>query len=241
LTKKVEEVTLRLEQGSNKQVGEASEIQLRELLKAEFPFDLVDDVPSGIRGADLLMTVRNTLGTVSGTILFENKKTLNYSENWIGKLKEDGRKVQANVLVLVTQKFPRDKTESHIRDGVWVSSFADLKIIVTLLRDGIIKTSTAMVSQQNKGTKMEALYDFLISPEFANQITALLENFRKTERLIAKEKEAALKTFAEREAHLWSSKRALLELYGKISGIAADGLNQLTEQVKMLEDPNAEN
>ena len=237
LTKKVEEVTLRLEQNSNKQVGEIYEIELRDFLKAEFPFDLVDDVPSGIRGADVIMTVRSTSGTISGKILFENKKTLNFSESWLGKLKDDGRSVQANALVLVTQAFPKDKTESHIRDGVWVCSFDDLKIIVTLLRDGIIKTANAMTSQQNKGTKMEALYDFLISPQFANSVNALLENFRKTEKLIAKEKESALKTFAEREAHLWMSKRALLELYGNISGIAADGLNQLTEQVNLLEEP----
>ncbi len=237
LTKKVEEVTLRLEQNSNKQVGEIYEIELREFLKAEFPFDLVDDVPSGIRGADVIQTVRNNTGTISGKILFENKKTMNFSEGWIGKLKQDGRAVQANALVLVTQAFPKDKTESHIRDGVWVCSIDDLKIIVTLLRDGIVKTANAMTSQQNKGTKMEALYDFLISPQFANSVNALLENFRKTEKLIAKEKEQALKTFAEREAHLWMSKRALLELYGNISGIAADGLNQLTEQVNLLEEP----
>ena len=87
---------------------------------------------------------------------------------------------------------------------------------------------------------MEALYDFLISPQFSNSVTALLENFRKSEKLISKEKEAALKSFAEREAHLWASKRALLEMYGKIGAIASDGLNQLTQQVKILEEPNNE-
>lgn len=237
LTKKVEEVTVRLEQNSNKQVGEISEVELREFLKVEFPFDLVNDVPSGIRGADVIMTVRNTTGIISGIILFESKNTLNYSKNWIAKLQKDGRVVQANALVLVTKAFPRDNAESHIRDGVWICSFNDIRIIVTLLRDAIIKTSNAMTSQQNKGTKMEALYDFLISPQFANSVTTLLENFRRSEKLIAKEKENAFKIFAERESNLWMSKRALLELYGNIGGIAAEGLNQLTEQVRMLEEP----
>jgi hypothetical protein len=239
LTKRLDEAQKKLELGSsaNKLVGEVTEIELRDFLKAEFPFDLLEDVPSGVRGADVIQTVRNNIGTVSGTILYERKQTQNFSEGWIGKLKEDGRTVQATALVLVTAALPKDNPDSHLRDGVWVCSFDDLKIIVTLLRDGIIKTATAMTSQQNKGTKMEALYDFLISPQFANSVTALLENFRKTEKLISKEKEAVLKTFAEREAHLWASKRALLELYGKIGAIAADGLNQLTEQVKMLEEP----
>lgn len=236
LTKKVEEVTLRLESNSNKQVGEISEIALREFLKAEFPFDIVEDVKSGVRGADVIMTIRNTSGTISGSILFENKKTQNFSEGWISKLRENGRTVQASALVLVTTAMPKDNPDSHLRDSVWVCQFSDLKIIVTLLRDGIIKASNAMTSQQNKGTKMETLYDFLISPQFANSVTALLENFRKTERLISKEKEQALKAFAERESHLWMSKRALIELYGKISSIAADGLDQLTEQVNMLGD-----
>jgi hypothetical protein len=238
LTKRLDEAQKKLELGftSNKIVGEVTETQLRDLLRAEFPFDLVDDVPSGIRGVDVIMTVRNNFGTACGIIGFERKMTMNFSEGWIGKLREDGRKIQANALVLVTQSFPRDNPVSHLRNDVWVVSFDDLKIIVTLLRVGIIKAANAMTSQQNKGTKMEALYDYLVSPEFANSVTALLENFRKTEKLISKEKEAALRTFAEREAHLWSSKRALIELYGKISAIAADGMSQLTEQVNMLEE-----
>jgi len=242
LTKRLDEAQKKLELGSsaNKLVGEVTEIELRDFLKAEFPFDLVDDVPSGIRGGDVIQKIRNNLGAECGSILYERKQTMNFSEGWIEKLLEDGRTVQASALVLVTAAMPKEKQESHLLKGVWVCHFDDLKIIITLLRDGIVKTSAAMTSQQNKGTKMEALYDFLISPQFANSVTALLENFRKTEKLISKEKEAAFKTFAEREAHLWASKRALLELYGKIGAIASDGLNQLTEQVNMLDEGGQE-
>jgi len=235
LQKRLEEATMKLESGSNKLTGEVTEIELRELLRAEFPFDVVEDVPSGIRGADVIQTVRNNLGAISGTILFERKQTQNFSEGWIGKLKEDGRTVKADVLVLVTRALPKDNPDSHLRDGVWVCTFDDLNIIVTLLRDGIIKTSNVMTSQQGKIGKIELLYQYLVSSDFVQSITLLLESYRKTERLIATEKETALKSFAARESHVLMAKKAILGFYGRIEGIAS---TELTQQVKMLDEPD---
>ena len=239
LTKRLDEAQTKLEQGSNsnKLTGEVTEIELRELLRAEFPFDVVEDVPSGIRGADVIMSVRNNLGSVCGTALFERKMTQNFSEAWIDKLRNDGRTVNASCLVLLTKALPKDNPNSHLRNGVWISTFEDLKIIVTLLRDGIIKTSNAMTSQLDKGTKIELLYSYLISSEFAQQITMLLESYRKTERLIATEKEAALKSFAARESHVLMAKKAILGFYGRIEGIAS---SELTQQVKMIDDGGQE-
>jgi len=158
-----------------------TEIELRELLRAKFPFDMVEDVPSGTRGADVIQTVRNNVGTVSGTLLYERKQTQNFSEGWIDKLRSDGRTVKANVLVLVTRAMPKDNPDSHLRDGVWVCTFDDLQIIVTLLRVGLIKQANALTSQQGKGTKMELLYEFLVSTELQAYLCGLfilLENNR---------------------------------------------------------------
>jgi hypothetical protein len=238
LQQRLEETTQKLEQGSNKLTGEVTEIELREFLRQSYPIDLVEDVPSGIRGADVMHTVKNSLGTQSGLILYERKQTQGFGKDWVSKLKEDGLKVKADALVLVTATMPKENAETHFREGVWVCAPDDVPLLTMLLRDSLIKQSMALASQENKSDKMTLLYDYLVSSEFANQITGLLDSFRKMDKSLAKEKEDAMKKFAEREGHIWQAKRSILGFYGRIEGIAADGLNQLSEQVKMLEEPN---
>jgi hypothetical protein len=202
-----------------------------------YPIYSIEDVPSGIKGADLIHFVKNNHGSPIGVILYERKQTHGFGKDWINKLKDDGRQVKADVLVLVTSTMPKDNPEVHFREGVWVCPPDAVPLLTMLIRDGLIKQSTALTSQQKKGTKMECLYEYLVSSDFANQITGLLDSFRKMDKSLAKEKEAALKIFAERESHIWLAKRAILGFYGKIEGIESDGLNQ---QMKALGEPDAQ-
>jgi hypothetical protein len=233
LTKRLDEAQTKLEQGSNKLAGEVKEIELRDFLKATFPIDSIEDVPSGLKGADVMQIVKNNIGQPSGTILFERKQTLAFSDGWVAKLKEDGRTSKSDVLVLVTQSLPKNNQNTHFRDGVWVCSFDDLLLLITLLRDGLIKQSAALVSQQNKGSKMEMLYDYLLSNDFVNHITGIIDAFKKMDQSIQKEKSDAMKRFAERESHVWQAKKSVLSFWGRVEGIAADGLSK---QVKMLDE-----
>jgi len=74
---------------------------------------------------------------------------------------------------------PKEKSETHFNDGVWVCTFDDIKIITTLLRDGLIKQYSALVSQSGKGTKAEMLYDYLRSNDFKTTLWAYLTHLRK--------------------------------------------------------------
>lgn len=193
----------------------------------------MEDVPSGIRGADVIHTVRNNLGANCGTILYERKSTQNFAEGWIEKLREDGRTVKADILVLVTRAMPKDYPITHLRNGVWVTSFQELGLLTTLLRDELIREYSVLSSMQDKTSKMELIYFYLLSNDFVNQITGLLYAYRKMECSLAKEKEVAMKQFGERESHIWQAKKSILGFYGRIEGITQSAL---TEQVKMLEE-----
>lgn len=238
LTKRLNDAQTKLEQGSNKLTGEVTEIELREFLKQTFIFDEIQDVPSGVRGADVYHVVKNNVGAQSGVILYERKQTQAFSEGWVGKLKEDGRTVKADVLVIVTRAMPKDNDEPHFRDGVWVCTFDDLPLLTTLLRDGLIKQSAALVSQQNKGDKMTMLYDYLLSNDFKNHILGILDAFKKMDKALGKEKEDMVKRLAEREAHIWQAKHSIMSFWGRVEGIASDGLNR---QMKMLDEPEKKN
>ncbi len=235
LNKRLEDAQTKLEQGSNKLSGEVKEIELRDFLRYSFPIDEIKDVPSGVTGADILQVVKNNVGQPSGIILYERKQTQTFGKDWVSKLKDDGRRVKADICVIVSQTMPTDNKETHFRDGVWVCNLNDIKIMTTLLRDGLIKQYSALASQTDKGTKMEMLYDYLRSSDFQNHIIGILDAFKKMDKSLQKEKEESLKRFAEREAHIFQAKQSVINFWGRVDGIAIDSL---TQEVKQLEDSN---
>src|SRR3989338_9928648 len=87
--RQAEEFKRKLEQGSQQIQGEVLELQIEELLKQEFPFDDIEPVPKGIRGADVIQTVKTQTGRPCGMILWETKRTKNWSDSWLQKLKDD--------------------------------------------------------------------------------------------------------------------------------------------------------
>ncbi|MGL1260134.1 DUF2130 domain-containing protein, partial [Vibrio parahaemolyticus] len=67
--------------------GEVQELLLEEILKQTFPFDKIEEVGKGVRGADCIQIVRNGTGTEVGKIIYESKRTKDFSQDWIEKLK----------------------------------------------------------------------------------------------------------------------------------------------------------
>ena len=95
MQQKIEELKQRAEQGSQQLQGEVQELELESLLRLKFPFDLVEPVPKGEYGGDALQTVVSNGGTPCGAILWECKRTRNWSDGWLAKLREDQRCAKA--------------------------------------------------------------------------------------------------------------------------------------------------
>ena len=218
--KLAEEMRRKSEQGSMQLQGEVQELALEELLRAAFPFDVISEVGKGVRGADCIQTVRNNFGQETGKIIFESKRTNSFSNDWIEKLKADMRSQGADVAVIVTQALPKDMDRFGEKDGVWICSFAEVKAIVHMLRDGIIKISGALKSQENRGDKMHLLYDYLTSREFADQWQAIREGFMSMKLSIQKERDAMEKMWKAREKQLEKVLLNAAHVRGSIEGIS---------------------
>lgn len=218
--KLAEEMKRKAEQGSMQTQGEVQELLLEEMLRSTFPFDMVQEVGKGVRGADCIQTVRNNLGQECGRIIFESKRTKDFSIDWIEKLKADMRSQGADVAVIVTQAFPKDMDRFGEKDGVWICSFTEVKPVVQMLRDGIIKISAALKSQENKGDKMHLLYDYLTSREFAEQWQAIREGFMSMKLSIQKERDAMEKLWKAREKQLEKILLNAAHVRGSIEGIS---------------------
>lgn len=233
--KLADEMRRKSEQGSMQLQGEVQELALEEMLKVAFPFDLVTEVGKGVRGADCIQTVRNNFGQECGKIIFESKRTKDFGNDWIEKLKADMRSQGADVAVIVTQALPKDMDRFGEKEGVWVCSFAEVKPVVQMLRDGIIKISGALKSQENRGDKMHLLYDYLTSKEFAGQWQAIREGFMSMKLSIQKERDAMEKMWKAREKQLEKVLLNAAHVRGSIEGISGSDVD-----LNLLGDNNDE-
>lgn len=215
------------EQGSMQLQGEVMELALEELLRAAFPFDAIDEVAKGTRGADCIQTVRSASGQVCGKIIYESKRTKAFTAEWIDKLKNDMRAQQADIAVIVTEVLPKDMSAFGFRDGVWICRFTDVKPLAFLLRDTLVRISTALVIQENRGEKMQMLYDYLTGTEFRQNIEAVVEGFLSLRDGITRERVQMEKLWKEREKQLDKVLQNTTQFYGSIKGIAGNAVSDL--------------
>jgi len=216
----IEEMRRKADQGSMQLQGEVQELALEELLRVRFPFDEIGPVAKGIRGADCIQTVRNNFGQECGKIIYESKRTQSFSQDWVEKLKADMRSQGAMVAVIVTQAMPKDLDRFGEINGVWVCTFAEVKALSHVLRDGIIRVFNAARSQENKGDKMHMLYDYLTSTEFSEQWKAIREGFLSMKQSIQKERDVMERLWKAREKQLEKVLLNAAHVRGSIEGIA---------------------
>lgn len=229
--KLAEEMKRRAEQGSMQSQGEAQELALEELLRNSFPFDLVAEVGKGVRGADCILTVRNNLGQECGKIIFESKRTENFSADWIEKLKIDMHSQGADIAVIVSKTLPKDMTQFGEKQGVYICSFSEAKSLVTVLRNAILKIADAKKLQENKGDKMTAIYDYITGQEFRRSLQMMRENFRNLQLQLDKEKEEYEKN--------WNKKKKMIQLIidnsAHVSG-SIEGISSTDVDLNLLEE-----
>ncbi|HNK28648.1 MAG TPA: DUF2130 domain-containing protein [Ferruginibacter sp.] len=218
--KLIEELKRKSEQGSMQLQGESQEILLEEILKENFPFDLIEEVGKGVEGADCIQTIRNNSGTACGKIIYESKRTKAWSNNWIDKLKSDRRNTGADMAILVTQAFPKDMDRFGEKDGIWVCGFNEVSGLAHALRSGIIKIYEAQRAQEGKGDKMQMLYDYLTGNEFRGQVEAIVEGFMAMKNSISRERVQMEKMWKEREKQLEKVLLSTSGMYGSVKGIA---------------------
>ena len=229
--KLAEEMRRKSEQGSMQLQGEVQELMLEEMLQSTFTFDKIEPVGKGVRGADCIQTVHNRFGNEVGRIIYESKRTKDFANDWIEKLKADMRTLGADVAVIVTQAFPKDMERFGEKDGVYICSFSEVKSVALLLRDALLKIYEAKKSQENKGDKMVMLYDYLTGTEFNEQWKAIREGFLSMKLSIQRERDAMEKLWKAREKQLEKVLLNAAYIRGSVEGIAGTDVN-----LNLLED-----
>jgi hypothetical protein len=239
MKKQVEELKRKSEQGSQQTQGEAFELEIEDLLAKAFPFDSIEEVKKGQRGADSVQLVKNNLGETCGKILYESKSTKTFNNNWISKLRQDQIEEGADIAIIVTQALPEGITNTGLMEGVWVSSFDAFIGLATALREGILNLHSAMASQKNRGDKMNMIYDYLTGNEFRMHVEAIIEGFTAMQVQLKKEQRSMERIWKEREKQIESVLKNTSQFYGAIKGIAGAALPTISAlELDSGDEPN---
>lgn len=227
MQKQIEELKRRAEQGSQQLQGEVQELELENLLRSKFPFDTIEPVPKGEFGGDALQRVFSPGGQACGTILWESKRTKNWSDGWLTKLREDQRAAKAEIAVLVTQVLPKGVESFDVVDGVWVTSPRTAMPVAAVLRQSLMEIAMARQASEGQQTKTEMVYQYLTGPRFRHRMEAIVEAFSTMQEDLDKERKAIMKQWAKREEQIERVMGATVGMYGDLQGIAGKSLQEI--------------
>jgi hypothetical protein len=227
MQRQIEDLRRKAEQGSQQLQGEALEIELEARLRARFQSDLIEPVPKGEFGGDVLQRVLGPTGQPCGTILWESKRTKNWVDGWLPKLRDDQRAATADFALLVTSVLPKGVESFDLVDNVWVVEPRFAIPLAMALRQSLIDIAATRISQQGQQTKMELVYQYLTGPRFRHRIEAIVERFTEMQADLERERKAMTRLWAKRDEQLRTVLDATAGLYGDLQGIAGRAIQEI--------------
>lgn len=215
----LEDMKRKAEQGSMETQGEVLELDFEGKLKRFFIHDVIEPVPKGMRGADLVQKVQTALGVPCGIMLWETKNTKAWSAQWIPKLKDDMAEVRAALAILISVALPEGVNRFACIDGVWVCDPACALPLAAALRDQLLAVHRERQTAVGKNEKMEMLYHYLAGVEFKQKIEGIVDAFNALQDQLKRERRAMEVQWKEREKQIERVIRNTTGLYGDMQGI----------------------
>jgi hypothetical protein len=237
LSSQLADAQRKAEQGSQQLQGEVLELAIEEGLRRSFPVDVIEEVKKGQRGGDVIQRVTSRSGQIAGVVLWETKRAKDWSAQWATKLKEDMRAAGADVGVLVTMPtaVPKEWAPGQqfgLHEDIWVSTWSTALQLAEVLRSAVLDVHKQRLVSAGKGEKMEAVYDYVTSPQFAQKLRAVYDTFQKMRDELESERNTTQQRWARREKQLQAGVASLLGIGGEIQGLAQDSVPGLELQTE---------
>jgi hypothetical protein len=227
MQRQIEELRRKADQGSQQLQGEALEFELETSLRDKFPLDVVEAVPNGNSGADIVHRVRNEAGRICGTILWEAKSTKAWNNKWLDKMRSDQRSANAEISLIVSNALPVEIETFDRIDNVWVTKNRFAIPLAMALRQSLIEVSNSRQVANGQQTKIEMVYQYLTGPRFRNRIETIIDQFTVMQTDLDRERKAMLRIWAKREEQLKNVLGSSAGLYGDLQGIAGQALSEI--------------
>lgn len=242
MTRTIEELKRKAEQTSQQAQGEVLELELEEVLKARFPMDVIEPVAKGELGADIVQRVNGAFGVPAGVILWESKRTKNWSDGWLPKLRDDQRRCGADIALVISNALPKDVESFDFVDGIWVAHPRCAVPVAIALRQSLVAVNSARTMQQGQLSKAEEVYQYLTGKRFRQRLEAIVERFNDMREDLDKERRFMTRVWAKRESQLTSVIESTIGMYGDLQGIAGKAMPEIEslDTPPLLDGPGAE-
>jgi hypothetical protein len=227
MQRQIEDLRRKAEQGSQQLQGEVLELQLESMLAARFPMDVQEPVAKGEFGGDLLHRVVGPVGQPCGSILWETKRTKNWSDGWLVKLRTDQRAAKAELSILISDALPKGIESFDCVDGVWVAHPRYVVPLAVALRQSLIDIAASRVAREGQETKMELVYNYLTGSNFRHRIEAIVERFTEMQDDLNRERKATVRMWSKREAQIQGVIDTTSGMYGDLQGIAGRAMLEI--------------
>lgn len=205
--------------GVSQQVqGEVLEVDLEEQLVQAFPTDSIEAVGKGMRGGDVVQVVKNSMGKIAGSILWETKRA-KWTPSWIAKLREDTRKEGASAAILVSEDLPKDIKSFGFIEGTLVTTYTYAISLAIIVRRGIMQTAAAKSAAANKDETLEMVYQYLQSDAFRHRIEGYVESIATMRTDLESEKRSMERIWKKREMQITKAEISISRLSGELEGI----------------------
>jgi hypothetical protein len=239
MQRQIEELKRRAEQGSQQLQGEALELDFETQIAYRFPHDRLEAVAKGELGADIVQYVMSADGRPLGKIIWELKRTRNWSDSWLGKLRDDQRNITAELAIIVSAALPKDIETIGFVDGIHVVHPNAAFALATILRQSLAEVARVKVLAEGQSTKVEQIYAYLTGAKFKHRVDAIVENFRAEQDALNKERKFMNRQWAKREQQLLQVLEASTGMYGDLQGIAGTSMLSIAA-LEHIEDDELE-
>lgn len=224
LAAKIKDLQRKVEQGSQQLQGEVQELALEQLLEAAFPSDRIEPVGKGVNGGDNVQRVQNNGGAICGSILWESKRTKNWSHAWLAKARDDQRAARTDCVVIVTEAMPEGVRSFEKIEGVWVCSWSTAKALATALRFGLLEVGKARIAMQDQHEKAKLVYNYMTGTEFQQRVTGVVEALISMQVDLDSEKRSTKRLWSKREKQILRAVGNMASFYGDLQGFIGTSL-----------------
>ena len=227
MQKQIEDLKRRAEQGSQQLQGEVQELELETLLASKFPLDRIEPVAKGEFGGDVIQRVSGPDGQPCASILWESKRTKNWSDGWLAKLRQDQRTAKADAAIIISHALPAGVDTFDLVDGVWIAAPSLAVPVAIAVRSAALEVAMARKAGEGQQTKTELVYQYLTGPGFRHRVEAIVEKFTDMKEDLDRERKSMMRMWAKREAQITGVIDATAGMYGDLQGIAGRSLQEI--------------
>lgn len=235
LTRTIQDLKRKAEQGSQQTQGEGVEVELETVLRQAFPIDDIAPVSKGVRGADIVHTVRTSSGTDCAAIVWEAKNAKAWSAKWLEKIREDQREARAELAVVVTTTLPPEIRRFGQLEGIWVCDLTSAALLATALRAQLQAVQRERVASDGRSSKESELYDYVTGTEFRQSVIAAVNMHIEMKNDLNRERNSAARAFAKRDKQINGAVEQIARLYGGAQAIIGGSLKAVA-QLEMPDD-----